>query len=32
VCSSISIAEWFLYPHSFEEKIQCLQELYFDEV
>jgi glyceraldehyde-3-phosphate dehydrogenase type II len=30
--SSISIAEWFLYPHSFEEKIQCLKELFFDEV
>jgi glyceraldehyde-3-phosphate dehydrogenase (NAD(P)) len=30
--SSISAAEWYLYPHSFEEKIQCLQELFFDEV
>ncbi|UCH62202.1 MAG: hypothetical protein JSU77_10390 [Fidelibacterota bacterium] len=30
--SSISVAEWFLYPHSFEEKIKCLRELYFKEV
>ena len=30
--SSISIADWFLYPHSFEEKIQCLKELFFNEV
>jgi len=30
--SSISIAEWFLYPHSFKEKIKCLKELFFNEV
>ena len=30
--SSISIATWFLYPHSFDEKIQCLKELFFSEV
>jgi len=30
--SSISIAEWFLYPHSFDEKIQSLKELFFSEV
>ncbi|UCD38384.1 MAG: hypothetical protein JSW54_02590, partial [Fidelibacterota bacterium] len=30
--SSISITEWLLYPHSFEEKIQCLKELFFNEV
>ncbi|MCH7575195.1 MAG: hypothetical protein IIA59_08720 [Candidatus Marinimicrobia bacterium] len=30
--SSISITDWFLYPHSFEEKIQCLQHLFFSEV
>lgn len=30
--SSISLAEWFLYPHSFEEKIQCLRDLFFNEV
>ncbi|UCH09226.1 MAG: hypothetical protein JSU61_08265 [Fidelibacterota bacterium] len=32
ILSSISIAEWFLYPHSFEEKLQCLKELFFSEV
>ena len=30
--SSISIAEWFMYPNSYEEKIQCLKPLFFDEV
>ena len=30
--SSIAISEWYLYPHSYEEKIQCLKELFFDEV
>ena len=30
--SSISITEWFLYPHSYEDKIQCLKPLFFDEV
>ena len=30
--SSISIAEWFLYPNSYEEKIQCLSPFFFDEV
>ncbi len=30
--SSISIIEWFLYPHSFGEKIKVLRELYFKEV
>ncbi|MCK4579354.1 MAG: hypothetical protein KAU50_11230 [Candidatus Marinimicrobia bacterium] len=30
--SSMSVAEWFLYPRSFEEKIQCLKELFFDEI
>ena len=30
--SSMAIAAWFLYPHSYEEKIQCLNELYFNEV
>ena len=30
--SSIAIAEWFLYPHSYEDKIQCLKPLFFDEV
>ena len=30
--SSISIAEWFMYPNSYEEKIQCLKPYFFDEV
>ena len=30
--SSIAITEWFLYPHSYENKIQCLAPFFFDEV
>ena len=30
--SSISITEWFLYPHSYEDKIQCLKPYFFNEV
>jgi len=30
--SSISAAMWFMYPHSYESKIQCLRPLFFDEV
>jgi glyceraldehyde-3-phosphate dehydrogenase type II len=30
--SSISAATWFLYPNSYEEKIQCLAENFFDEI
>ena len=30
--SSISIAEWFMYPNSYEDKIQCLKPFFFDEV
>jgi len=30
--SSIAVCEWFLYPHSYEDKIQCLKPLFFDEV
>ena len=30
--SSIAITEWFLYHHSYEDKIQCLKPLFFDEV
>ena len=30
--SSIAIAEWFLYPHSYVDKIQCLSPFLFDEV
>ena len=32
ILSSIAITEWFLYPHSYEDKIQCLKPLFFDEV
>jgi len=30
--SSLAITEWFLYPNSYEDKIQCLKPLFFDEV
>ena len=30
--SSVAITEWFLYPHSYEDKIQCLSPFFFDEV
>ena len=30
--STISIATWFLYPHSYENKIQCLAPFLFNEV
>ena len=30
--SSIAITEWFLYPHSYESKIQCLSPFFFNEV
>ena len=32
ILSSLAITEWFLYPHSYENKIQCLNPLFFDEV
>ena len=32
ILSSISAAEHFLYPHSYEDKIQCLNELFFEEI
>ena len=32
ILSSISAAEWFLYPHSYEDKIQCLSNLFFNTV
>lgn len=32
ILSSISAAERFLYPHSYEDKIQCLSELFFEEI
>ena len=30
--SSVAISEWFLYPNSYEDKIQCLKPYFFDEV
>ena len=30
--SSLAITEWLLYPNSYEDKIQCLKPLFFDEV
>mgnify|MGYP001172310656 FL=1 len=30
--SSIAITEWFLYPKSYEDKIQCLKPFFFNEV
>lgn len=30
--SSISVAEWFMYPHSFSEKVEHLDELFFKEI
>ena len=32
ILSSISVAEWFLYPHSYQDKIQCLSKLFFNIV
>ena len=32
ILSSISAAEWFLYPHSYEDKIQCLSNLFFNNI
>jgi glyceraldehyde-3-phosphate dehydrogenase (NAD(P)) len=32
ILSSISAAERFLFPHSYEDKIQCLNELFFEEI
>ena len=30
ILSSISAAEWLLYPHSYKDKIQCLSHLFFN--
>jgi len=30
ILSSIAATEWFLYPHSYEDKIQCLSGLFFN--
>ena len=32
ILSSISAAEWLLYPHSYEDKIQCLSHLFFNYI
>lgn len=32
ILSSISAAERFLYPHAYEDKIQCLSELFFANI
>ena len=32
IFSSISAAEWFLYPHSYMDKIQCLSHLLFNRI
>ena len=32
IFSSISAAEWFLYPHSYKDKIQCLSHLLFNTI
>lgn len=32
ILSSISAAEWFLYPHSYNDKIQCLSKLFFNVI
>ena len=32
ILSSIAATEWFLYPHSYEDKIQCLSNLYFNNI
>jgi glyceraldehyde-3-phosphate dehydrogenase (NAD(P)) len=28
--SSIAATEWFMYPRSYEDKIQCMSEFYYD--
>ena len=32
ILSSVAVAEWFLYPHSYEDKIQCLSEFFYDHI
>ena len=32
ILSSIAATEWFLYPHSYEDKIQCLSKLFFNNI
>jgi glyceraldehyde-3-phosphate dehydrogenase (NAD(P)) len=30
--SSIAATEWFLYPDEYEEKIQCLSHLFYQDI
>tara|TARA_B110000263_G_scaffold77813_1_gene67889 strand:- start:127 stop:1194 length:1068 start_codon:yes stop_codon:yes gene_type:complete len=32
ILSSIAATEWFLYPHSYEDKIHCLSNLFFNNI
>ena len=32
ILSSVAAAEWFLYPHSYEDKIQCFSDFFFDHI
>jgi len=32
ILSSVAAAEWVLYPHSYEDKIQCLSEYFYDYI
>ncbi len=32
ILSSVAAAEWFLYPHSYEDKIQCFSKFFFDHI
>ena len=32
ILSSIAATEWFLYPHSYEDKIQCLSNIFFNNI
>ena len=32
ILSSIAATEWLLYPHSYEDKIQCLSKLFFAKI
>ena len=32
ILSSVAAAEWFLYPHSYKDKIQCFSKFFFDRI
>ena len=32
IMSSLSAAEWMLYPHSYKDKIKCLSKLFFNNI